>query len=1132
LILTTKTTATTITTTALLLLLLLLLLSDSLSGMPSLQEDHHGDGTSTVSASASASATTATPSYWTMELNLTQRALSKLESKHQQLLLLRQRQQHQQLLLLRQRQQQQQQRRRRVQKNNDDDDDDDADEKWDSDFDKNNNDSDNNDEDEDEDDNENGIMGATYSSSSSTAATATVLNRLLQLQHTTDSLVIIQDWIDFLKHTTQQLVVRMDHNNSDMAVVGTTTTTTATATTTDMILVQSQICQSLAERVLLKDHPHQDPNDDDDDDVAGRNDNINRNAMATILDVCPFLYDELYLPFYEYVQDYLVILLRKTLHSVRYPQPRGCATLLGLESSWKNSQPQPKAFSNSTFLRICSSLRQLERIHQQVLGVVQQQQQQTSTTTTTTTMDAVLLELFHPLLDRVHFHFINPTAGVGTSSSSSSTSTSTTQPKVTATRIDRLPEWLLTYIRDNFLQTQLQPHHQQQYQQGRDRPLSLCTPYDVIMAIDPPLVVPFFQEIINLIRWTILDQRQFFQHPSIMGKQSNPQLLLNAIQQFIQFDCTMHELLLLARTVSTATTTPTTMDNNRRRQQQREQQQSPHYYNNDNTKIAGLMDVLVASNDELMNWWMERERESVFGTLFPEDDNDDDDDDDDDNNDNHNNNDHPQSSATTNTPPYSSPSLSLTNHVSKRAELFCSLIRSIQYKADTFVSSAKYIRHVAVPLCSQFLDAVHDTSRVLLRQLVTPPSVVMMNTTKRGTRTTTSSSVSSSPSRPSNNHLVSGNVIHSWIELVNGTHLAAKVLLTKERTRTTHQPQLSASSPSKVVGSGGNNNNNNNRRSGGGTYPVSSDHDLARLGRSMERLAEAMVDDFVSAYVEVVLMEKARLASYLMMSSHLLASHGWDSGDDNSNSIMDYDTTTTTATTNDGRTPQMTMDVNDEDELSVELRDTKIVLHDFFRVCNSIIMIPNGNGRGDGGGTQEQLQQLQGSDDDGYHHGIASFAPLSLRQHIMNSVATKLLEVALDWNHVTPEIWYTGAKIFARDVRNVLGLASLSSSSSSSSKNSPWQLEIESVHRLVEVTKLMTMPYKGLEGLRAALNGLVGTSTTDMDGGDDDNDYYFLVLDDFMADSTIHEEAVCMLKAKHLDCPLEDAISILNRRRT
>ena len=120
----------------------------------------------------------------------------------------------------------------------------------------------------------------------------------------------------------------------------------------------------------------------------------------------------------------------------------------------------------------------------------------------------------------------------------------------------------------------------------------------------------------------------------------------------------------------------------------------------------------------------------------------------------------------------------------------------------------------------------------------------------------------------------------------------------------------------------------------------------------------------------------------------------------------------------------------------------------------------------------------------------------------MNRVADKFLEVVLDVHEITPNIWREGAKIFARDIQVVFGSS-----------------DLPSVKRLLDISRLLSMDSKSLEGLFAALAGLVGAET-------------FLDIHDFSEDGTILEEATSMVKAKGFAfIHLEDVVSILNRRR-
>jgi hypothetical protein len=476
----------------------------------------------------------------------------------------------------------------------------------------------------------------------------------------------------------------------------------------------------------------------------------------------------------------------------------------------------------------------------------------------------------------------------------------------------------------------------------------LSGPYDLLqkgiartLHQQDTLSIPFLHEMARLVQW-VLTERNFFRDPKIAGPHSDPLLLYNAMDQFLQFDKTLQECMPSSSSSASL-------------------EQQPGW------QLMGLMDLLVLPDKELYQWWITRERESVFSTLFEDD-------------------------SMTNVPK------PLANHVSPRAEIFCALIRSVQTKASVLTAPGPYLRDVAVPLCSQFVDALHETSTDLRN--------LLCQKHPRGLPT--------EPEMMAN--------INEWIEIINGTHLAASVLL-KEGAWQDGMPTTSQ-----------------------------SDHDLARFGRSLQRLTQVMVEEFASSFVETILMERAKLASYLMMASHLLASDEWD---------------------------------GDETDLSAELRESKVVLYQFHQVCNSILLAVQDEDQE----TQDDLQ-------------IAHFAPLAIRTHVMNRVADKFLEVAVDIHDMTPDIWQEGAKVFARDVSVIMGSS-----------------DLPLVLRLLDITKLMSNDSKSVKPLFTALGGLVAAET-------------FLDSHDFSADGTLYEEAISMIKAKGFSSiELEDVVSILNRRR-
>jgi hypothetical protein len=598
-----------------------------------------------------------------------------------------------------------------------------------------------------------------------------------------------------------------------------------------------------------------------------------------ILELCAPLYEDKYLPLHQYVHSCLIASLRQELEGARYPSEKACLKLI---RDCKGEEPGTK------FPEICRCLARLQTSHRQVIEMAE------GTEGPGERQSDLFLELFRPLVERIKFHFV-----------------STDKDRITTTRIDRLPEWLMTYVRENILEG---------------------GPWDLVNSglsiFDENLPFEFLNELVTLI-FGVLNERNFFRNSKIAGPRSNPLLLCNALEQLLQFDKTLRECL-----------TPPV---------------------GKMLGMLGLVDTLVARDEELLRWWIERERENALSTLFDD----------------------------------TTMLERLISNVSPRAEIFCALIRSIQHKAAVLSFPGPYLRDVAVPLCTHFVDAIHETSVELKNLMVA----------RRGL--------------PSNKDLVAS--LSEWIELINGTRLARSVLM-REGAWTD-----------------------------GKAATRQSDHDLARFGRSLERLEGVLVEEFAATFVETILMERAKLASYLMMASHLLASEEWDA---------------------------------DETDLSAELRETNVVLAQFHVVCDAAA---------DTGSVGGEI---------GENQGVARFAPSTMREIVMNRLADKFLEVALDIHNVTPDIWRQGALVFARDVEILMRDTSL-----------------PSVQRLLDIVKFLSMESKTLEILFSALGGLVGTST-------------FLNIYDFSNDGTIYEEATSMIKAKGLTwIKLEDIVSILNRRR-
>lgn len=628
------------------------------------------------------------------------------------------------------------------------------------------------------------------------------------------------------------------------------------------ILLEAEMCTALADLIL---------------------------RYPNILEVAPHVYGDHYLVLYDYCYESLLQLLRGELSTHRYP--KNCRKLIKMAK-------QP----DSSIVAICKQLSRLEQSHQLVLRAVEGQSEHSLP------QPVVLTELFAPLVQKVRFHFVDES-----------------EERITSTRIDRLPEWLLTYLRENVLQ-----------EKG---PFFLSLILLKEAAGDDSGLV-FLNELVRMVQW-VFSRRNFFRDPAIAGPQSNPMLLYSAMEHFIRFDKALQQCL-------------------------------PPTGSNQVEPFLGCMDLLVAPDEDLMNWWIQRERESLFSTLLDQD-------------------------STDEIPK------PLPNYISPRAEVFCALIRSTQYKASVLNAPGRYLREVSVPLCSQFVDALHER----------------INELKSGL-------FNYSNKRKNNSGLAPRDALKSnifeWIEVINGTRLAADLL---GRHDAWQEEDSAAASQ--------------------------SDHDLARFGRSLERLNEVMIEEFLVSFIETILLEHVKCASYIMMAQHLLASQEWE---------------------------------GDGSELSVELRETKLALEILRTVCNEVI-----------NATEDKTGVPQAPP------SPFALAAVVMQEQVMERLAHKFMEVAMDVHSMTPEIWQTGARVFARDVQLLFFGA-------------PFPL----CRRLLDVVNIMTVDYKLARSLFFGLVGLTGSN--------------MLSMDDFVNDERLFDEAVSMIRAKGFDkLELPDAVSILSRRR-
>lgn len=589
------------------------------------------------------------------------------------------------------------------------------------------------------------------------------------------------------------------------------------------------------------------------------------------------LYADEFLPLCDYIESEHVLTLRRTLQRSNYPQD--CEGLLRqfedeqlADSKYEKEDSADAAPRGAyhTIASCCDILGKVSRKRQEVSAFVQGSAISSGAAAAATGMDPALVELCRPLAERIQYHFLQKADGA--------------DDRLTSTRIDRLPEWLLNYLRHHVFQT---GGAWELVYYG----LSTSSSSSSSMAMD------FLNEILRIVQ-VVLGERNFFRDPVIVGPNSKPLLLCQAVEQLLQFDAFVKTLI------------PANQAN----------------------RILSLVDVCIAGDEELLQWWLVRERESVFSVLLDE----------------------TSAAATEGEPNY--------NGISAKTELFGALIRSVRTKAAVFSFCGPYLSQVATPLCERFVDGVH-ASAVNLKRLLTQRQL------------------------PSDDSLTA-NVL-CWIELINGTRAAAAVLMEDDKEE-------------------GNGKETTSQSAG-----VVAKRDMVSFGRSLERLQGVLIDEFVTNVVEVLLMERAKFAGYLMRCSHMLSSG------------------------------------KDEVESVLLLTDISPDLHETYRIFELILDVCAAQG---GSTTMDDPSSGPVPKDS------SRYAAFIMHESLCSLVAEKLLECALDIQGMTPDLLHPGCALFARDVQVLFGDRLLPSHAL----------------RVLDIAKFMGLESPTLGGIGGALCGLSG----------------------------------------------------------
>ena len=720
-------------------------------------------------------------------------------------------------------------------------------------------------------------------------------------------------------------------------------------------------------------------------------------------------------------------------------------------------------------------------------------------------------ELCKPIAERVHFHFLQEQTGIMSDDVPQTPTRGNTGDNNTAqqlhqqqqaSKLDKLPEWLFRYLRETIdnhgvfalvmegvqplvdsvvdsliVRASLLAHD------DVDGELNDNGDYDMVTEATTTLsellqhlknqyyihsATYFLREVSRMGRHA-LRAKSFFHHPDVVGSECQDRtIVLRGIEQLFLFDSFINEKL-------------------------KEEGEG------DVGGICGgilapprMVDTFLSSNESLLQWWLDEERHGIIATLHE--------------------------CASTTISSYQSQNdedhifashevKSVDNiNTSDRpqqlyppiSELFVALLHSARCKSNMFTSEHShqmYIANVIAPLCSEYLDMVHAEAAYLRKKLLARPP------TSSSSTTVPSVSVLRSANLPSNELLTSNT--NKWAALITGTHLAAQVVLLHSSNNIQRQQhQITEEQPPPGV--------------------------LDRVGESMERLCTAMVEEYTSAIVETIIMERAKLASYMMRAPFLLSEPPPDSP---------------------GRRGKRDHDMSIGSRmlsLSPDLNDSIHVVSVCIKGCNV---------------TMAKIKSVFQSSDDNEEAGInkeglkgvASIEPSTLLYHgcysiheaLKFAIGQKLLDIAIDPQGMTPEIYLGGALQFKHDVMTFDRIFHLGSNGGSEERRGRTDINNNNVagpmERVRTASHLMSLESSQIQAMRdtfhslvtpnASIGSLFGRTADESAGEFNVGSRNRLNVDDFYKDQRLMEEAISMLEAKGFGAlALDEALSILNRR--
>mmetsp|Transcript_10277 Transcript_10277/g.15450 ORF Transcript_10277/g.15450 Transcript_10277/m.15450 type:complete len:263 (+) Transcript_10277:321-1109(+) len=240
-----------------------------------------------------------------------------------------------------------------------------------------------------------------------------------------------------------------------------------------------------------------------------------------------------------------------------------------------------------------------------------------------------------------------------------------------------------------------------------------------------------------------------------------------------------------------------------------------------------------------------------------------------------------------------------------------------------------------------------------------------------------------------------------------------------------------------------------------------------------------MVEELSSTFVENILLERTKLASYLIQCAHTLSSNQID----RHHSFYAR-------------------------EISPELADVYNLLQTLCEVCQCAKNYTYG------GPLKEDVEGPNAC----IH--IIGQIPLQIIKNVAGRIEEKLLEVALDYNDMIPDLNHAGCAIFFFDVSQITSLFQ---------NTLHWDNAQSPLARLDDVINLMSLDDTKFRRLRDALKDLLVDPSYEMGHMEC---FSPMLIDLLGQDGTLFNEAQSMIFSQGFHyLSVYDAINIMNRRR-